>query len=233
MKLIKANERGYFDHGWLKTFHTFSFADYYNPDRMYFGKLRVVNDDIVQGYHGFAEHTHQNMEIISIPLSGKLEHKDSTGESGIIIKGEVQVMSAGTGVLHSEKNPVAEPVNFIQIWIYPDKNNVEPRYEQKKFEESGWINKPQLLVSPNSAEGSLWIHQKAFLSRLKITNQQSFSYNYYNENANGLFLFVLEGKAVIGDVTCNRRDSLMFEPGEIPEIIPQEEIQLLFIEIPM
>ncbi len=231
MEVIRANERGYFDHGWLKTYHTFSFADYYNPERMHFGLLRVVNDDVVERNQGFGTHGHQNMEIISIPLSGKLEHRDSTGRGGIIHPDEVQVMSAGTGVLHSENNPAPEPVNFLQIWIFPDTKDVEPRYEQKKFDELGWNNRFQLLVSPNSAEGSLWIHQNAFLSRINITDGQSFTYKRY-DNKNGVYLFVLEGSIRVEEFNCNRRDSLLVNPGENLEVVPSGKTKLLFIEVP-
>ena len=232
MEIIRADERGYFDHGWLKTFHTFSFADYYNPERMHFGLLRVLNDDVVEGHNGFGLHSHQNMEIISIPLAGRLEHQDSTGKKGIIQSGEVQVMSAGTGIQHSEKNPVSEPVNFLQIWIFPDKKDVEPRYEQKRFDDLGWMNSIQLLVSPNSAEGSLWIHQNAFLSRINITNQAPFTYNRFRSE-NGVYIFVLEGSMAVDNIVLNRRDSLLVIPGEKLDILPGKEVQLLFIEVPM
>jgi len=231
MEIIRADERGYFDHGWLKTYHTFSFANYHNPERMNFGMLRVLNDDVVDGHHGFGLHLHQNMEIISIPLTGKLEHQDSTGKSGVIEPDEVQVMSAGIGVQHSEKNPEAEALNFLQIWILPDTQNVRPRYEQKKFDKSGWNNQFQLLVSPNSAKGSLRIHQNAFLSRITLTNQKPVSYTSYDA-ANGVFLFVLEGSIQIDNITCNRRDSLLLKPGETLEVIPFSEARLLVIEVP-
>jgi len=232
MEIIRTDERGYFNHGWLKTYHTFSFAGYYNPERMHFGLLRVLNDDIVQGNKGFAIHSHHNMEIISIPLYGKLEHQDSTGERGIIQAGEVQVMSAGRGIQHSERNPEAEPVNFLQIWIFPDAKNIKPRYDQKKFDETGRINKIQLLVSPDSAEGSLRIHQNAFLSRIKITNWVPFTYKRFDDK-NGIYAFVLENDIQIGELTCNRRDSLLVKPGETLKIVPCNEPQLLFIEVPM
>jgi len=231
MEIIRADERGYFDHGWLKTYHTFSFADYYNPERMNFGMLRVLNDDVVDGYQGFGLHSHQNMEIISIPLTGKMEHQDSTGKGGIIEPDEVQVMSAGIGVQHSEKNPEAETLNFLQIWIFPNTRNVRPRYEQKKFDQSGCENQFQLLVSPNSAKGSLRIYQNAFLSRITITNRKPVSYTPY-DTANGVFLFVLEGSIQLDNITCNRRDSLLLKPGETLEVIPFSEARLLVIEVP-
>ena len=202
MEIIKAKERGYFDHGWLKTYHTFSFADYYNPGRMNFGRLRVFNDDVVEGHEGFGLHSHQNMEIISIPLEGKLEHQDSTGKNGILGINEVQVMSAGKGVQHSEKNPESVPVNFLQIWIFPDETNIMPRYDQKKFDESGSINQFQLLVSPNSAKGSLRIHQDAFLSRITFTDKKQVTYNSYKP-ANAVVIFVLEGSVLVNNASCN------------------------------
>jgi redox-sensitive bicupin YhaK (pirin superfamily) len=232
MEIIRSNEKGFFDHGWLKTYHTFSFADYYNPKRMHFGMLRVVNDDIVEGNQGFGKHPHNDMEIISIPLYGSLAHKDSTGGEGVIATGEVQVMSAGTGVFHSERNPDTEAANFLQIWIFPKEKNVPPRYGQKKFDDNGWTDQFQLLVSPDGRNESLWIHQDAYLSRIKSSHNKAFVYEQYVK-MNGVFLFVLEGKAGINSHILNRRDTFLAQPDESLEIVPEPDSQLLFIEVPM
>lgn len=232
MEIIRSGERGFYDHGWLKTYHTFSFADYYNPQRVHFGALRVVNDDHVEGYHGFGTHPHDNMEIISIPLSGKLAHEDSTGTSGVIAPGEVQVMSAGTGVMHSEKNPEKEPVQFLQIWIFPNKKNVTPRYDQNGFHDEDYINKIQLLVSPDGRDDSLWIYQNAFLSRAKYDNQKTISYHPFVKK-NGVFVFLLDGKALINEVELNRRDTVLMQSGSDITLQTMEFSEFIFIEVPM
>lgn len=232
MEIIRNKDRGFYDHGWLKTYHTFSFARYYNPDRIHFGALRVVNDDWVEGNQGFGSHPHDNMEIISIPLAGKLEHKDSTGTSGVIHPGEVQVMSAGTGVVHSEKNPDIEPVQFLQIWIIPNRKNVTPRYDQKRFEEEGCIGQPQLLVSPDGMADSLWIYQNAFISRLKLDKGTSFAYERFS-GENGVLTFLLEGSVTVNDMEMNRRDTLLAMPESKLDFNSQTKSEFLFIEVPM
>jgi quercetin 2,3-dioxygenase len=232
MDIIRSDERGFQDHGWLKSYHTFSFADYYNPRRIHFGMLRVVNDDVIEGNQGFGKHGHRDMEIISIPLTGSLAHKDSTGGKGIILPGEVQVMSAGTGVMHSEVNPSENPGNFLQIWIFPDKRGVTPRYEQKKFDDREQENQLQLLVSPDGRQGSLWIYQNAFISRYRAGRNNPFSYNPFNAK-NGVFIFILEGKAVFGAAELNRRDAILTLPEDTITISPESNTQLLFIEVPM
>lgn len=146
-----ASSRGYADHGWLKSYHTFSFANYYHPERIHFGALRVINDDTVAGGRGFGAHPHDNMEIISIPLSGDLAHKDSIGNGSIIRQGDIQVMSAGTGITHSEMNPNADiPVKFLQIWVFPNKRNVTPRYQQINIAEQAQPNWFHQILSPNA-----------------------------------------------------------------------------------
>jgi quercetin 2,3-dioxygenase len=231
-EIIRSEARGSFDHGWLKTYHTFSFADYYDPKHVNFGTLRVVNDDLVQPHNGFGMHPHQNMEIITIPLTGSLEHEDSMGSKGIIISGEVQVMSAGKGIVHSEKNPADIPVNLLQIWIFTNKKNVSPRYDQKKFDENAWIDKFQLLVSSDGRNGSLWIHQDAFLSRIKCLTEAKINYTLYHED-NGVFMFVIEGKAEIDGLKLNRRDSISITEETNISIQPQSGSEYLFIEVPM
>jgi len=231
-EIIRSEDRGSFDHGWLKTYHTFSFADYYDPKRVNFGTLRVLNDDFVEPHNGFGMHPHQNMEIITIPLYGSLEHEDSMGSKGIIVSGEVQVMSAGSGIVHSEKNPADEPVNLLQIWIFSNKKNVSPRYDQKKFDENAWIDKFQLLVSPDGRNDSLWIHQDAFLSRIKCSTGGSINYAAYHED-NGIFLFVLEGSAEIEGQKLNHRDSISITDETNIKIQPKAGSEYLIIEVPM
>ena len=169
MTIHKANTRGYADHGWLKTNHTFSFASYYHENRMNFGMLRVLNDDIVEGGMGFGKHPHNNMEIVSIPLSGALEHKDSMGHIEVIKEGEVQIMSSGTGVLHSEYNhSKTDEVNFLQIWVLPKERNIKPRYEQKNINNADAKNKFLTIVSPDEKDdNAVWINQDAYFSEMK------------------------------------------------------------------
>ena len=165
----KAESRGYANHGWLKSYHTFSFAGYHNPERVHFGMLRVLNDDFVDAGMGFGKHPHDNMEIISIPLSGALHHQDSTGRDKIIQTGDVQIMSAGTGIFHSEVNASqVEPVTFLQLWIFPKVNNIEPRYDQKEFNVADRTNQFQVVVSPTQENDSLFINQDAWLSLIEL-----------------------------------------------------------------
>lgn len=167
MKIIvhKAGSRGFADHGWLKSNHTFSFANYYNPERIRFGTLRVLNDDIIEGGSGFGEHPHDNMEIISIPVYGALEHKDSMGNKKVIHDNEVQVMSAGRGVYHSEYNhSKSDDANFLQVWIFPKEKDIDPGYAQREFNENDLKNNLRLLVSPDKNTDTLWINQDAYIS---------------------------------------------------------------------
>jgi redox-sensitive bicupin YhaK (pirin superfamily) len=176
--LHKADSRGHADHGWLNAHHSFSFAGYHDPERIHFGALRVLNDDIVAGGMGFGAHSHDNMEIITIPLSGQLEHKDSMGNTGVISKGEVQVMSAGTGIQHSEKNKNPDqPVNLLQIWVFPDKKNVAPRYDQKAFDLSAARNRLLNIVSPMGSAEGLNIHQHAWFHLGKLDKDFSTAYD--------------------------------------------------------
>lgn len=231
MEIIRSEDRGFKDHGWLQTYHTFSFAEYHNPERMQFGMLRVLNDDVVKPGQGFGTHPHENMEIISIPLAGNLAHKDSTGKEGVISTGEIQVMTAGTGIMHSERNPGPGNVNFLQLWIFPEESNLKPTYSQKKFNEPGW-NIIQLLVSPDSKEGSLKIHQKAFLSRLSLEGGKTFIYEQHNAD-NGVLLFVLEGRIRINNSDLDRRDTTLLDPVESVIINAAKNSHLLFVEVPM
>ncbi len=231
-EIIKSEERGYFNHGWLQTYHSFSFADYYDPKRINFGALRVVNDDIVQPNKGFGMHPHQNMEIITIPIYGTLEHQDSTGSKGTIAAGEVQVMSAGKGIMHSERNPANEAVNLLQIWIFTAKQNVTPRYEQKRFDDKVADNNFQLLVSPDSRDGSLWIYQNAFISAIKCTAGTTTAYSPYSEG-NGIFLFIIEGTANIQQYNLKKRDSISISKAKNIAVYSKEKSHYLVIEVPM
>ena len=208
--LHKSETRGLADYGWLKSRHTFSFAEYFNPERVHFGALRVLNDDIVEPGAGFPTHPHDNMEIVSIPLRGALEHKDSMGNTGVIRSGEIQRMSAGTGITHSEYNHSgSEEVNFLQIWVLPEKRSIQPSYEQKEFPADGRSNRFQFIVSPDRREGSLWINQNAFFSMADLSGGMELHYNLQNQN-NGVYFFILEGEAEIGGTALSRRDAAGF-----------------------
>lgn len=228
----KAASRGFANHGWLKSYHTFSFANYFNPERMNFGMLRVLNDDIVQPKMGFGTHPHKNMEIISIPISGALSHKDSMNNQRSIEVGEVQVMSAGTGLTHSEFNDskTAE-TNFLQLWIIPEKNEVEPYYNQKRFNEAERKNKFQTLVSPKDkqVEGSLPINQQGYISMIDL--EEGFEISY--ELKNGAYFFLIDGAIVAADETLEKRDALGIEGVEKISIKALKNSKLLVIDVPM
>jgi quercetin 2,3-dioxygenase len=232
-KVIRSEERGYFNHGWLKTYHTFSFGDYYNPESMNFGALRVLNDDEIDSGRGFGIHPHSNMEIITIPLKGTLEHEDSTGVKGTIKADEVQVMSAGTGIFHAERNGGSDLVSLFQIWIIPNVRNATPRYEQKKFELSGAIDNNQLLVSENSREGSLKIHQSAYLYRRLVKDVTEFKVAPFDPK-NGLFIMVIEGNLSIEENNLKTRDSISIAPeGNSINFVAERGTFLLCIEVPL
>lgn len=235
-KLYKANERGTADHGWLKANFSFSFAHYYNPEKINFGALRVLNDDTIDAGMGFGTHPHENMEIITIPLKGSLKHRDSMSNKWIPIEtGEVQVMSAGTGVQHSEmNNSPTDEINLFQIWIIPNEQEVEPRYDQKKFEASERKNKLQVLVSPfsNKDEGSLKIHQNAQISRIDLDENSNFNYKVSSEHQ-GVYIMVIEGEAQIDTIVLRKRDAIGVEQTDKFVISTTKETQLLIIEVPM
>jgi len=228
----KANTRGLANHGWLKSFHTFSFASYQNPERMNFGMLRVLNDDLVQPKMGFGTHPHRNMEIISIPISGALSHKDSMGNKRAIEVGEVQVMSAGTGLTHSEFNDskIAE-TNFLQLWIIPEQQEVEPYYNQKFFDEGQRKNKFQTLVSPKDKQvaGSLPIHQQAYISMIDL--EKGFETEY--DLKNGAYFFLIDGEVQITDEILEKRDALGILEMESVTIKAARNSKLLIIDVPM
>ena len=228
----KANTRGFANHGWLKSNHTFSFASYQNPERMNFGMLRVLNDDIVQPKMGFGTHPHRNMEIISIPISGALSHKDSMDNKRAIEVGEVQVMSAGTGLTHSEFNDSkTNEVNFLQLWIIPEKQEVTPYYNQKFFEESGRKNQFQTLVSPKDklVEGSLPIHQQGYISMIDL--DKDFEAEYQLKN--GAYFFLIEGEVEIANEILEHRDGLGILDAEKVIVKASKNSKLLVIDVPM
>lgn len=228
-----AADRGHANHGWLDTYHTFSFANYHNPNRMHFGVLRVLNDDTVEGGKGFGMHPHENMEIISIPLEGDLAHQDSMGSKGVIRKGDVQVMSAGTGVLHSEMNANPDKeVKFLQIWLFPKVQNVEPRYDQLKISDHAKPNDFQQIVSPNKDDEGLWIHQDAWFSIADFQKDFAKSYEVKKEG-NGVFVYVIEGKAKIGDEVIGRRDGVGIINTQEFTLEALENSEILIMDVPM
>lgn len=228
-----AKDRGFADHGWLKAAHSFSFAQFYDPNKVHFGLLRVLNDDIVAPAMGFGTHGHDNMEIVTIPLRGSLAHKDSLGSEGTITPGEVQIMSAGSGIQHSEFNASAsEEVNLLQIWVFPKLRNIEPRYDQKKFDPALANNRFQILVSPNEEEGSMWINQDALFAIGNFEAGRSFAYTK-RYPANGAYVFVIEGSVDLDGTTLNRRDAAgVYDFTELSFLV-KENARVLVIEIPM
>lgn len=232
-KLIKAKDRGHADHGWLKTWHSFSFGSYYNPARMHFGALRVLNDDVIQAGQGFGMHPHNNMEIITIPLSGTLAHEDSMGHRQSITMDEVQVMSAGSGIRHSEFNHSdSEAAAILQLWIFPREDEIEPRYDQKKFSREERTNKFHTLVHPEYEKGGLSIHQDAWISRADILPGHTVSYRI-NKRGNGVYVFLIEGHVSISETDLAARDALETENTEHLEIYATRHSDVLAIEVPM
>lgn len=232
--LHKAETRGHASHGWLNSWHSFSFAGYYEPTRMHFGALRVLNDDTVAPGMGFGKHPHDNMEIISIPLEGDLEHGDSMGNTTVIRQGDVQAMSAGTGVVHSEKNKnTDQPVKFLQIWVFPKEENVPPRYDQKSFSDAEKQNKLLTVVSPlGTNDGGIQIHQDAWFSLGKLQKGTTLDYTVKKEG-NGVYAFLLEGEVTINDVVLNRRDGLGIEDEAQLKVIANTDSEILLMEVPM
>jgi redox-sensitive bicupin YhaK (pirin superfamily) len=231
--LHTADSRGRAEHGWLSSRFSFSFAEYYNPERIHFGMLRVLNDDIIQPDMGFGMHPHDNMEIVTIPLLGALEHRDSMGNGSIIKAGEVQLMSAGTGIRHSEFNPShKEDAGLLQIWVFPKLKNITPRYEQGVFDPSQLLNQWQLIVSPDGKDNSLVINQDAWFSLTKIVHGESITYSPKQQN-NGMYLFVIEGGIIVGDTTLGKRDAVGISETENIVIEAVEDAFLLLMDIPM
>lgn len=231
--LHKAETRGHANHGWLDSHHTFSFASYYDPTRVHFGALRVLNDDQVSGGMGFGEHPHDNMEIISIPLFGDLEHKDSIGNKAVIRENDVQIMSAGTGIQHAEYNHNKEKkTNFLQIWVFPKEKDIAPRYEQKTFKPEDRVNKLQEVVSSEKNTDGVWINQDAWFHLGTLKKGFSDTYKIKKEG-NGVYAFVIEGDVTINGQTLNKRDGLgIWETGEFA-IEATQDAELLLMEVPM
>lgn len=232
--LHKAESRGHANHGWLDTHQTFSFASYYNPERMHFGVLRVLNDDVVDPSKGFGTHPHDNMEIISIPLEGDLQHKDSMNNVAIIKKGDIQVMSAGTGIYHSEfNNNTDKQVKFLQIWLYPNKKNVTPRYDQISLKLKDRHNRLQQILSPNSNDEGVWIHQQAWFHLGVFDN--NFTANYAIKKAgNGVYAFIIKGSFLINGSMLNEKDGLGIWNVKNLDITSQaNDSEILVMEVPM
>jgi redox-sensitive bicupin YhaK (pirin superfamily) len=229
----KAETRGHANHGWLNAKHSFSFASWYNPERIHFGALRVLNDDIVAPGTGFGKHPHDNMEIITIPLRGALRHEDSMGFSEVIHEGEVQVMSAGKGIYHSEFNASStEEINLFQIWIFPNKQNVEPRYDQIKYDLTDTGNKFLQLVSPNRDDEGTWIHQNAWISMTSLTEKNSIEYKMKNSK-NGVYFMIMDGQFDIGNNKLQSRDAIGIWENENIQIKTIAKGKILAIEVPM
>lgn len=231
--LHKADTRGHANHGWLDTHHSFSFANYYNPERMNFGVLRVLNDDRVAAGRGFGTHPHDNMEIISIPLEGDLEHKDSMGNTTVIRQGDVQVMSAGTGVFHSEYNKNSDrEVKFLQIWLFPNKKGVEPRYDQISLDKSRLKNQLHQILSPNPEDEGVWIHQDAWFHLGELDAGHAETYTL-KKPGHGVYAFVLDGELTIAGQALNRRDGFGIWDTDRIEIRADTDARLLLMEVPM
>ncbi|MBL4674880.1 MAG: pirin family protein [Mucilaginibacter sp.] len=231
--LHKAATRGYADHGWLKSYHTFSFAGYYNPERINFGALRVLNDDSVDGGRGFGEHPHDNMEIISIPLEGDLEHRDSMNNIATIKNGDIQVMSAGTGIYHSEYNKdTYNKVKFLQIWVFPNKRNVEPRYDQLSLQPGDRHNTLQQILSPNQEDAGVWIHQDAWFNIGDFDKGVSANYKLHKAGQ-GVYVFVLKGDIKVNDQLLNTRDGFGIWDTDQLNITAETDAEFLLMEVPM
>ena len=231
--LHTAESRGHADHGWLNAYHSFSFASWYNPDRVQFGTLRVLNDDTIAAGMGFGEHGHDNMEIITIPLEGDLAHKDSMGNAETIKTGDVQVMSAGTGIRHSEFNPNNEQrTKLFQIWLFPKTQNVTPRYQQITLDVSKQKNNFAQILSPNETDEGVWIHQDAwfYLSDFETNFSKTYS---INKPSNGMYVFVISGTITVDGQLLNTRDGFGITNFETLEITATSDAKFLLMELPM
>ncbi len=232
--LHKENTRGHANHGWLNAHHSFSFANYYNPERMHFGVLRVLNDDLIDGGMGFGTHPHDNMEIITIPLAGAIAHKDSMGNSAVIKSGEIQVMSAGTGVSHSEFNALPdEKLSLLQIWLFPNKKNVTPRYDQLALDLDARRNNFQQILSPDQDDAGVWIHQDAWFSLGKF--DEGFETEYkIKKGGNGVYAFVISGEVTINGQTLSKRDGLgIWDTNSISFKANAANAEVLLMDVPM
>lgn len=228
-----ASSRGAADHGWLQAKHSFSFANYYNSERVQFGALRVLNDDIIAPGMGFGTHPHDNMEIITIPLDGTLEHKDSLDNIGVIETDEIQVMSAGSGVYHSEYNKNKDQsVSLLQIWVFPNKKNVTPRYDQKNIKDLKKVNSFYPIVTPNQNGPGMWIHQDAWFHLGEFDKETRINYNI-NKKGNGVYAFLIEGSVQIDGESLEKRDALGIWDTEKFELLANQNSRVLLIEVPL
>jgi quercetin 2,3-dioxygenase len=228
-----ASERGHVNFGWLDSYHSFSFGHWYDPAKVHFGALRVLNDDQVKGGGGLGTHPHDNMEIVSIPLKGELSHRDSTGTQGLIRTGDVQIMSAGSGIQHSEMNASkSDTVNFLQIWVIPKKENIPPRYDQKTFDVLQRKNRWQVVVSPENTEGGVWINQDARFALTKLEGGKEIEFESKFRNS-GVYLFLIDGQIEAGGRQLDRRDAIGISESEKISIKAKTDSEILAIEVPM
>lgn len=227
-----ADQRGHANHGWLDAHHSFSFASWYDPSKIHFGALRVLNDDIIAGSMGFGTHPHDNMEIITIPLVGALKHRDSMGNEATITAGEIQVMSAGTGIQHSEFNATNETLNLFQIWVFPNKKNVTPRYDQQLLDTAKMKNNFAQILSPDPADDGVWIHQDAWFHLGEFDKGQSANYTVKSAN-NGVYVLVVEGQITINGQVLNKRDALGVWNTDAFAISFNENSKVLLLDVPM
>src|SRR4051812_20263744 len=234
MKIIShaADRRGHISLGWLDSHHSFSFGNYYDPQKVNFGMLRVLNDDVIAGGSGFKSHPHDNMEIVSIPLEGAIEHKDSTGIQAVIKKNDVQIMSAGSGIKHSEYNHYKDrEANFLQIWVIPAERNGKPGYDQKTFNPDNRINTFQTIVAPDD-ENAVSINQNAWFSLSNLKSGFATSYRI-KKGGNGVYAFVIDGSITINDHILFKRDALGIWDIDTLEMKAGTDVELLLIEVPM
>ncbi len=231
--MYRSEDRGSANHGWLQAKHSFSFGNFYNPNLMHFGVLRVLNDDIIEASMGFGTHPHDNMEIITIPLEGALAHKDSMGHSSIIKAGEIQVMSAGTGIQHSEYNALDDQsINLLQIWLFPNKRNVTPRYQQQELDTAEMHNKWSQVLSPSADDQGVWIHQDAWFHMGEFDAGKEMSYEM-KDPLNGLYVFVIEGEADIEGLKLGKRDAAGITQATAVPFRFTEKSKVLLLEVPM
>lgn len=229
----KSKDRGYFDHSWLKTYHSYSFGEYYNPDRNGFGKLNVFNDEHIEPGYGFGFHPHRNIEIITIPLNGSVHYKDNFGNNQTINAGDVQILSAGTGIYHSEFNASeTEPLNLLQIWIIPDKTNIRPTCDIKSYSIDSLKNKFRLIASPYKMEESLFINQDAYVYLTDIDKNYRIEF-LLNNPKNGVFVFIIDGTVTFEKNIINNRDALEISETKSVKLYANSDSRLLFIEVPV
>lgn len=232
--LHRAETRGSANFGWLKANYTFSFANYYNPSRIHFGVLRVLNDDSIDANMGFPSHPHDNMEIITLPIKGAIAHKDSMGNITTIQQGDIQVMSAGSGIEHSEYNPSTTlTAEGLQIWIFPNKKNVTPRYQKWNYSSHLEPNKLLPILSPDELQTGVWIHQQAWFHIGKFEENSSEKYEIKQAN-NGVYAFVIEGSFIVNNIEINQRDGLgIWNTDNLDIISTSADAKILLIEVPM